>query len=307
MNGKKLVLLALTIPLLLQGTSFGGAGKTGGQFLKIDPSARAAAMGGAFAGFADDVFSLYSNPAGLARLEKAELATTFLRYFADINYGFVGYASQVRDVGVLGFGYTYLLVDGIEKRDVNETRLGTFNAKDTGITVAYARQDAFPSLIEDLAVGGSVKVVSAEIDQTIAYTGALDLAAQYRPFEGLTTSLGVHNISPGIRFKDVTDPLPLNLRFGLGYQGIKDVALGFEIDEYLVDNKFYAAIGGEYWLVEQLALRGGYRFGYDASLGSNVGLSAGLGFRIWSVGLDYAFVPFGELGDTHRITFMAKF
>jgi hypothetical protein len=57
-----------------------------------------------------------------------------------------------------------------------------------------------------------------------------------------------------------------------------------------------------------MTLRAGYRFGYDtASLGGTVGLSAGFGFKIWDVDMDYAFVPFGELGDTHRVSFIGKF
>ncbi|MHB9155745.1 MAG: PorV/PorQ family protein [Endomicrobiales bacterium] len=294
--------------LLAYSPSFAAAGKTGGQFLKISPSARAAGMGGAFAGLADDVFALSLNPAGLAQLQKAELTTTFLRYFEDVSFGFIGYASRVRDVGVFGFGYTYLLVDNIEKRDVNEAQLGQFNAKDTSLTLSFARGDVAPDVLENLSVGASLKVISAEIDQTIAYTGALDLAGMYHPTKSLSFALAVENISPGIRFKEVTDQLPLNLKAGASYHPSGRWNVGAEIDEYFIDNQFYAALGGEYWLVEQLALRAGYRFGYHtASLGSTVGLGVGIGFRIWSVGLDYAFVPFGDLGDTHRVSFVAKF
>lgn len=311
MNPKKLALYVVTYSLtflLTYSPVCAAAGKTGGQFLKISPSARAAGMAGAFSGLADDVFALYQNPAGLAQLEKAEIATTYVRYFEDVGFGFLGYASRVRDVGVFGFGYSYLLVSNIEKRDASETRLGDFNAKDTAITIAYAKQNAAPSLIENLDVGASVKLISSEIDQTIAYTGALDLAAQYRPAENVSTVLAVQNISSGIKFKEATDPLPLNLRLGVGYRVSPQLSLAADIDEYLIDNQFYAAVGTEYWAVKQLALRAGYRFGYRTeSLGSLVGLGVGIGFRIWSVGFDYAFVPFGDLGDTHRISFVAKF
>ena len=294
--------------LLACSLAFAAPGKTGGQFLKINPSARASAMAGAFAGLADDIFALYSNPAGLAQFQKAELATTYLRYFGDINFGFIGYASSLHDKGVIGFGYTYLLVDKIEKRGIDETLLGEFNAKDTDLALSYAYKNAVPSVLEGLDLGGSVKIINSEIDQTIAYTVALDAAALYRPAKNLSLGLAVQNMSPGIKFKEVTDPLPLDLKFGVSFLPSQELCINGEIDEYIIDNKFYAALGMEYWLVKQLALRAGYRFGYDtASLGSSVGLSAGLGFRIWSVGLDYAFVPFGDLGDTHRITFTAKF
>jgi long-subunit fatty acid transport protein len=283
-------------------------GTTACQFLKINPSARNAGMAGVSAGMTDDVFALYGNPAALAGLHQHELAATFLRYFADINYGFVGYAAPVRDFGVLGFGYTYLMVGDMDKRDVNETDLGSFNAQDTSLTIAYGKENAAPSLLENLSLGGSLKVISSQIDQTVAYAAAVDLSAAYQPVEQVEATLALQNISAGIRFRDATDPLPLNLKFGVSYAASEKLSLGGEIDEYLVDNKFYAALGGEYWLVQQLALRAGYRFGYDtASLGSTAGLAAGIGFRIWNVGFDYAFVPFGDLGDTHRFSFTARF
>lgn len=287
---------------------FAGPGRTGAQFLKINPSARAAGMAGVFAGLADDAFAMYSNPAGLAKLEKTELAATYMRYFADINYGFIGYASQVKDIGVFGFGYTYLSVTDIDKRGLTDTKLGSFNARDTSLAVSFGKKDVFPALIEHMSVGASLKVINSEIDTTIAYTAALDLAAAYSPVEKLNTCLVLQNISPGIKFKEVTDPLPLNLRLGVSYQVLENLNIGTEFDEYFIDNKYYAAVGAEYWPIKQLALRGGYRFGYHTeSLGSIAGLGLGMGFRIWSIGLDYAFVPYGDLGDTHRLSFSAKF
>jgi hypothetical protein len=288
--------------------SYCGVGKTGAQFLKLTPSARMAAMGNAFAGQADDVFAIYANPAGLSQLEKAEFAATYMKYFADVNYGYVGYASKLREAGVIGFGYSYLLVPDIERRDVDETMLGTFNASDISLSLAFAKKDAVPGILENVSLGAAVKIINSQIDNAAALTGAVDVGAMYSPMKDFSTALVLQNIGPGIRFREVTDPLPLNLKLGLSCKPVEKLTLNGDIDEYLNDNKFYAGLGGEYWPIRQLALRAGYRFGYDtASLGSIVGLSAGLGFRIWSMGLDYAFVPFGDLGDTHRVTFGIQF
>lgn len=37
---------------------------------------------------------------------------------------------------------------------------------------------------------------------------------------------------------------------------------------------------------------------------STVGMAGGIGFRLYGMGLDYTFAPFGQLGDTHRVTFI---
>jgi len=111
-----------------------------------------------------------------------------------------------------------------------------------------------------------------------------------------------------VKFIDETDPLPLNIKAGAAYKVLKDLTVACDLDEYIIDNKLYASVGAEYWLKNVLALRSGYRFGYDtSSLGGIVGLGVGAGVKIWGVTLDYAFVPFGDLGDTHRVSFGAKF
>ncbi len=56
-------------------------------------------------------------------------------------------------------------------------------------------------------------------------------------------------------------------------------------------------LGAEYWLLNSMALRGGYEFGYDLS-----GLTAGAGFRYQNFEVDYAFVPYSVLGNSHRLS-----
>ncbi len=304
------VLSSTFLPFYLSTCIYAGVGTTGAQFLKISPSARASGLGGAFSAFNDDVFAISYNPSGLASLESAQLAATYLSYFADVNFGYIGYVDPQTKVGAIGFGITYLIVDKMEKRDAKEMLIpGGFNAKDIALTFAYAKKDALPSVMENLSVGGAMKLISSEIDQTMAYTAALDLSASYLPNPQITTVLAVENISWGIRFKEVTDPLPLNLKLAGAYALNENLKVGLDINQYLIDAKFYASLGGEYWLADRkLALRLGYKYGYDtSSLGSIVGLAAGLGFRIWGAGVDYAFVPFGDLGNTHRASFSMKF
>jgi hypothetical protein len=56
--------------------------------------------------------------------------------------------------------------------------------------------------------------------------------------------------------------------------------------------------GLEFEYSRMLALRFGYRSGYD-----NQNVSIGLGAKVQSFRVDYAYVPFySDLGDTHRIS-----
>ena len=54
---------------------------------------------------------------------------------------------------------------------------------------------------------------------------------------------------------------------------------------------------------EFLSLRAGYRAVYaDTQILGLTGLSVGLGLQIQNLGIDYAYLPYGDLGTTHRIS-----
>ncbi|TPW21769.1 MAG: hypothetical protein FD126_349, partial [Elusimicrobia bacterium] len=78
-------------------------------------------------------------------------------------------------------------------------------------------------------------------------------------------------------------------------------------------NKAELGIGTEYAVLAGVALRAGYATG-GAAVGRGgaagapgfAGLGAGLGMRIGRMGLDYAFTPFGELGNVQRLSLGAR-
>jgi hypothetical protein len=74
------------------------AGATGAQILELMPDARAAAMGETFCAVADDVNSMYYNPAGLARVGWIEVPLSSIRLFEGVNFQYFGIAYSLRDV-----------------------------------------------------------------------------------------------------------------------------------------------------------------------------------------------------------------
>ncbi|MFH1541425.1 MAG: PorV/PorQ family protein [Elusimicrobiota bacterium] len=285
-----------------------GLGTTGAQFLKIGIGARPLAMGGAFSAVTDDVNSIYYNPASLTRVKVREVSATYLKYFEDVNSGFIGYANKCFKKYYIGVGVAYLQVTNIEKRDLAKNEFDGFGATDMVLFLDCAKKHVASSLLKNLAVGAGLKLINQKIDDESAFTVALDLSAYYPANDKLSFAFNVQNISYGVKFIDETDPLPLNVKVGAAYKPIKSLTVACDLDEYIIDNKLYASVGVEYWIKNVLALRGGYRFGYDtSSLGDIVGLGVGSGIKIWGLTLDYAFVPFGDLSDTHRISFGTKF
>src|SRR4051812_24888171 len=78
------------------------AGTSGAAFLKIGPGARPAAMGEAFTGVADDIHSIYWNPAGLSKLTMPELTGMHMQYFQSIQYEFAAFAYPTEKHGTWG-------------------------------------------------------------------------------------------------------------------------------------------------------------------------------------------------------------
>lgn len=286
-------------------------GVTGAQFLKIGTGARPMGMGGAFGAIADDGYAAYWNPAGFAQLESSYLSTTYLDYFEDVDFGYLGYAMPYRTWGVIGLGISYLTLGDIEARTGDtEQPTGTFGADDICVTFSYARKEMFSASLPGLDLGANLKLIKQKIDDETAQTAAVDLGALYRTqIEPLTIAVNIQNIGQGQKFIKERDPLPLNVKVGGAYRFLDDTLItAVEIDQYIIDQKMYAGLGCEYWLMNLVALRTGYRHGYHTdSLGSVVGLTGGLSLRAFNFQLDYAFVPFGELGDTHRFSLSAKF
>ncbi|MEW6681037.1 MAG: hypothetical protein AB1297_08510, partial [bacterium] len=91
---KKLCLVAILG--LMGNLSFAGEpGKTAMAFLKLGQGARVNGMGEAFVGLADDINSLYWNPAGLANLKEREASFMFLKPFDEVKGLGYGYLSGV--------------------------------------------------------------------------------------------------------------------------------------------------------------------------------------------------------------------
>lgn len=289
-----------------------GVGTTAAQFLKIGMGARAVGMGKAFSAVADDSNAVFWNPAGLAGFDGNELNMGFVKYFQDVNAGNLAYSTSLGERR-FGIGAIYLSVPGIEKRGLDDNaglvpKLGTFNASDLAVSLAYAVKDSFSSLIDNLDTGFALKFIKSSIDTESAVALALDAGALYHATDKINVALVVQNIGSSMKFKEEGDPLPLNLKVAMAYRPNKKLTIVAGLSEYFIDEKFYASAGGEYWLRNAFAFRGGYSFGYDTSnLGGAAGLSAGFGMKVAGIGIDYAFLPFGDLGNTHRFGFWIQF
>lgn len=294
----KVAILISSLTLIL--TSAVWAASSGAAFLKIGAGARPSALGGNFVGLANDVNAVNWNPGGLGFLQEKELSAMYASWLADMNYEFVGYAQPLSNGLAIGGSLVMLQSGDMEKRSDTREKLGTFSATDTCGTLALAKK-----VQDNVSLGGSVKFISQKIDDESATGVAVDLGALVKTsIDNLNVGLAVRNLGPQMKFISEGYDLPLTLAAGINYSLAK-ANLTSDINYY--DSKVTVGVGMEYQVINALVLDLGYKAGKDNQLGGLSGLSAGLGFNINKINLSYAWVPYGELSDTHRISLGVKF
>ncbi|MFI5236406.1 MAG: PorV/PorQ family protein [Ignavibacteriales bacterium] len=310
---------------------------TAAPFLNIAVSPRAISMGGAFVGTANDVSSLYWNPAGASRSEINEAMFSHTKWFADINYNWAGVMIKLGESGTLGLNLTYLDYGDIEITTLSEQD-GTgqfFSAYDmsAGLTYAYNLTDRF-------SLGGTVKYVQQKIWNSSATAFAVDVGVLFHSdINGLRigatiTNFGSdmqmdgkdllvqHDIDPNIYGNNdqilanlQTDafPLPLTFRIGLAMDVLNEEShrITLAVDAlHPNDNNESLNVGGEYVFENLISFRAGYKSlfldnseeGLTAGVGLNYNFSSDFGVRV-----DYAYQDFGALDYTQHFSLGIKF
>lgn len=284
-------------------------GKTAAaQFLKFDVAARAAGMGGAFAGVADDASALYYNPAGLGDLIDREALVSYVSLYSELpDPVSLYYLSYVHPTPWATFGgsLTYLGSGDIPGYDLSGNQGNTFKTRDLALSFGLGKR-----FWEDLALGAGLKLISSKIEEASSNPGiALDLGALYEiPIPGLLLGAAIKNLGMPLKYDDgKSSDLPLMLKTGLSYSIVKteeqklQAALDANIPK---DGSTYVSAGLEYWYQRAFGLRLGYN-GSASDPGG--GFTLGAGFKGANFGLDYAYHFFGDLGDVHRISLLGKF
>ena len=315
MTARALVLLLLTAGAG-PAAAFGPAdkGTSAAAFLKIPAGARPAAMGDAFGGLADDLHAAHYNPAGLGFLEAVEVAATHDSHFQDLAHDYGAAAVpllSLRDTrlkrnawGVAAFSVKTLGAKGIERRGTVETDApsGTFGASDSAYGLSYARL-----LSPALAAGGTLKFIEQRLDSASASAPAADAGVLWRGGR-LSAGAGWRNFGGTLSLGASPDPLPFAFYAGAALRPAQGVLTAFEV-RVPRDDSPQVSLGTEVsrsFGVMAAALRGGWNSANtDAEGFGGVTLGGGIGYGRF--GVDFAWIPFGDLGAAYHTTVRFRF
>jgi len=324
--------LLLCLPLFAQSVS--KVGTTAATFLNIDVGARAVSMGGAFTTLANDASAVYWNPAGLARLDRAEAMFNHTEWLADIRFNFAAIVIPLQQMGTFGASATFLTMDDMEvtTTEYPDGNGEFFSAGSYAFALSYANK-----LTDRFSIGGSVKYVRENIYHCSASGIALDVGTLFETqFNGLMIGMSISNYGTKMKMSGIDllvpadyDPsiagnndalnadfqtdgfdMPLMFRVGLGMDVLKgagDSNLYLAVDAlHPNDDVEYLNIGAEYLFHNMVALRGGYRslFGSEDSE-EGLTLGGGVKYRVMGfteIRLDYAYQDFGVLNNVQRLS-----
>jgi len=310
---------------------------TAAPFLNIGVGPRAIAMGGAFIATANDVTSLYWNPAGASRSNKNDALFAYTSWFADINYSWSGAMVKLGDAGTLGLSFTYLDYGDIEittlaQQDGTGQYFSSYDM-DIGLTYAYNLTDRF-------SLGGTVKYIQQTIWTTSASAFAADLGVLFHSdIYGLRIAATINNFGTDMQLEgdallvqhDIDPnnygnndqilatlqtgkyPLPLTFRIGVAMDVLhtEENRLTLAADAlHPTDNYESLNVGAEYMYNDLIAFRVGYKSlfledseeGFTAGVGLNYSFNPDLAIRI-----DYAYQNFGVLDYSQHYSIGLKF
>ncbi|HVZ80519.1 MAG TPA: PorV/PorQ family protein [bacterium] len=291
-----------------------GAGSTSTNFQKIGMGARATGMGNAFTGVSDDVNAVFWNPAGLGLARGTQFTLTHGEWLIGVTHEFFAFSQNIGKDG--GFGGSVGYLDSGSFPGALETPSGqyggvgdTISATNFTGTLAYAQRlgnwingDFFKHSF----MGISASVVGQNVVNVGNAGAAFNIGYLYE-IQRRTFYVGAVLFNLGTHIQDFSQPLMYKIGGSYSLHNVlmkKDRNIfALDLDGHS-DTGFKIGAGDEYKMNlgrDDVFLRLGYTTVADLA-----GITAGAGvahrFDDFTAGLDYAFVPYGALGDTHRIT-----
>jgi len=311
-------------------------GTTIGQFMAIEPGARAAAMGNAGVALYDGIQSVYYNAGALGSVQGPALQFTYSDWYAGITYDYAAGALPLSGLGTVFASVTSLNSGDIDVRTVDHP-LGTgerYTVSDVALGLGFGRQ-----ITSRFGAGIQVNYISETIWHTSVHLMSVNVGTVYRLSENgfklgaSLTNLGSQGSFSGrdlaIQYDPTPDvygdngalpgdqytgefPLPVSFRVGISYPhdlDPKNRLLVLAEAIHPSDNTESVSAGVEWAWDHTVSFRAGYQtlFQTDSDLGPTLGLGLELPIEDSRLHFDYAWADHRRLQETHRMTVVLEF
>lgn len=301
---------------------------SGSAHALVDPmyigvGARPLGMGKAYVGYAEDGDALFTNPAGLGRIDCIKVTNMQANLMNDVSYLVLGGIYPIDKDQSIGLGYVGLGSSGIELRDDAGTLTGSgdYNSAVYFLSYGLKAQRLIPSLSENIYLGSNLKYFARSLTGSAAMeegSGSgfdMDLSLLYQANPWLTLGYTQQNVLPASMGGKITyangysEGVSSITKLGSKVQilGDKESALN-ESDYYLsvgLDADLYVTqkmpstlhFGTEFWPNEVLAIRLGLDQDPNAATSVVTNVCGGIGVRYRGLEFNYAYHPYSNLSE----------
>jgi len=288
-------------------------------FLRMEASARAAALGGAFGAVADgDINGLFYNPALLDTQSHRQASVSYVNHFAGANAGSVAYGEHVASLNTtVGGGVRFLSWDDFDGRNERGEPTGSFGAGDVALTLGAAR-----GYRTRWRYGANVHLIYSAIETARASALSMDLGLRYdRPEQRLTIGASMHHAGVTLDgFAEGAETLPFDVRLSaskkLAYAPFRFSLTAYDLTGWeqgvvggsTLDHALgHIILGTELSLGQVVRMRLGYNHRRSTELAvaerlDLAGIGLGFGLNISRLNVDYAYNSWSTTGGLHQIT-----
>jgi ABC-type multidrug transport system fused ATPase/permease subunit len=312
-----LILLLAMFSMPIQAQDMKKIAQAGMQFLKIDGTARGAAMAGAMTVDAFNASAVFYNPASLSWLESDfDIMANNTRWIADISYNHIAAAYSLESIGTFALSGVFTDYGDIERTQLSGdgyVSKGNINVGAYSFGLSYAR-----NLMDNFSIGGTVKYVNQELGTSVMNDDsekenkvdgwAFDFGTVFYPgWESFRFGISIRNFSREYQYEQESFELPLTFTIGAAmnmfdFVELEDQSLLLSIDAvHPRDYTERVHFGLEYQFMQLVSVRAGYKTNHDIE-----GLSGGLGvnFEFSGIGarVDYAYSDIQYFDAVHRVS-----
>ncbi|MBW7995388.1 MAG: PorV/PorQ family protein [Candidatus Glassbacteria bacterium] len=260
-----------------------GVGTRGAEFLTIPVGPRGVAMGGAFRAAADDITSIYWNPAGLGFLNRPEVFLTVIERPLDISYTYGAVAVPVWEGRMVLGAFMSVLNSGDQEitTEFQPEGTGAFYSAyslSAGGTLAYNFSDRF-------SAGITVKNVHEDIHGLTQDAVAFDMGTNYHEeFMGVPVRLAFAVTNMGTNLGFGGDKLRVDVDPEDIYPG-EDVGRlqrqgSRETSKFPLPTSFHISVSAAVLQLERQGLVAAVEVAENSNLPISLGLGAEYSYRI---------------------------
>ena len=297
------------------------------NWLKVESGVRGIGMGGSQVASGRGIAGTYYNPASIAFIDQSEVYYSKSNYLAGITHNTLGYGTKLTPTDYFALHLFYL-----DSGDMEVTTSSSpdgideyFNVLDLSLRLMYGKH-----LTDRLRIGGGIKYIREEIYTTSMQSFVFDMGSNFNTgVYGIKLGMSVSNFGPDVQFhgeglnvvvpdttdisgrlSKITQKFSVPLVFRLGIQkyliGVDENSINrltVSADAINpIDYTVYGGLGAEYSWRDIGFFRVGTHIGHDTA-----GLSLGGGLK-WSMfAVDYAYVNYGILEETHQFGISLEF